>query len=337
MRKLGYTEPENRAARVSKRYVVGRLRTVVARMRREQAIYRQVWEPQQMSTLRIDHATIAGRDLSILREELAQLGLPSYYGGVHSNGITHMALIGFPDSSYLELISTCTAGQLAPWWHAHIAGDGGLCAWAVQVDDVARTLAHLAARGVAVRGPFAMHRDRPDGVRLEWVLGYLGTGEPGTLLPFLIEDRTPRVWRVPPDAQLAATPLSGIAAVVLGVQDETAACAQLRRAWDWEQVITTTDEHFGARLVHIPGTPVMLATPVEAHHWLAERLKRFGDTPCALLLGTRDWPAALQTYRLSEPTVWFGRRVAWFDAHMVPYATQRGIVLGVIEETDRLV
>lgn len=288
-----------------------------------------------MNPLRIDHVTIAGRDLSRLRSDLARLGFPSQYGGVHSNGVTHMALIGFPDGSYLELISTCTAGQRSPWWPAHIAEDGGLCAWAVQVDDVAGTLARLAAHGVVVRGPFAMHRDRPDGVRLKWVLGYLGTGEPGTLLPFLIEDGTPRAWRVPCDAQLTATPLCGIAMVVLGARDVRDAQAQFQRAWDWGQVVTTTDAHFGAHLIHFPDTPVVLATPVATHTWLAERLGRFGDTPCALLLGTRDWSAACQAYRLGEHTTWFGRRVAWFDRGAFPDALQRGIVLGVIEETGR--
>ncbi|MCS7261591.1 MAG: VOC family protein [Anaerolineae bacterium] len=287
-----------------------------------------------MNTLRIDHVTIAGRDLARLRDDLARVGFPSQYGGVHSNGVTHMALIGFPDNSYLELISTCTAGQRAPWWQAHIAGDGGLCAWAVQVGDVAGTLAHLATRGVAVRGPFAMHRDRPDGVRLEWILGYLGTGEPGTLLPFLIEDRTPRAWRVPHNAQ-PVTPLWGVAAVVLGVRDGADARAQFQRAWGWERVITATDEHFGAHLIHFLDTPVVLAIPTATHTWLAERLARFGDTPCALLLGTRDWSAASQTYRLAEHTTWFGRRVTWFDMRALPDARQRGIVLGIIEEIDR--
>jgi hypothetical protein len=246
-----------------------------------------------------------------------------------------MALIGFADGSYVELISTCTAGQPSPWWHAHITGDGGLCAWAVRVDDVAGALARLATRGIAVRGPFFMHRDRPDGVRLEWVLGYLGTGEPGTLLPFLIEDHTPRAWRVPPDAQLTATPLWGIAAVVLGVQNEKDALTRLQRAWDWEQIITATDERFGAHLLHFPGTPVVLATPVKAHNWLAERLNRFGDAPCALLLGTHDWSAAREAYRLGESAMWFGRRVVWLNTDGLPNATQRGIVLGIIEETDR--
>ena len=287
-----------------------------------------------MSALSFDHVTIAGRDLSRLRDDLIRLGFPSQYGGVHSNGVTHMALIGFADGSYLELISTCRVGQPSPWWHAHIAEDGGLCAWAVQVDDVAGMLAHLATRGITVRGPFFMYRDRPDGVRLEWVLGYLGTGEPGTLLPFLIEDRTPRAWRVPPNVRLTETPLWGIAAVVLGVQDERDALAQLQRAWGWEQVITATDEHFGVQLAHFPGTPVVLATPIKTHHWLTERLRRFGDTPCALLLGTHDWSAACQAYRLGEPTMWFGRRVAWFDTNALPDAMQRGIVLGIIEETD---
>jgi hypothetical protein len=180
-----------------------------------------------------------------------------------------------------------------------------------------------------------MHRDRSDGVRVEWVLGYLGQGEPGTLLPFLIGDRTPRMWRVPPDAQLVATPLSGVAAVVLGVQDATNARAQLQRAWEWERAVTATDTHFGAHLIYFPDTPVVLATPTQAHNWLAERLRRFGDAPCALLLGTHDWAATLHTYRFSEHTIWFGRRVAWFDTSALPKAMRQGVVLGVIEETDR--
>ncbi len=280
--------------------------------------------------LRIDHVTIAGQDLAALRAAFARLGLPSVYGGVHSNGITHMALLSFPDSSYIELISTCVAGQRSPWWHTHIANNGGLCAWAVQVDNVAAELERLAARGISTRGPFPMHRDRPDGVRLEWVLGYLGTGEPGAMLPFLIEDRTPCAWRVPSSAQLKGNLISGIACVVLDVQDETDAYAQMQRAWDWGQVVTFTDASFGACLSWFPGTPVILATPLARDNWLTERLRRFGDSPCALLLSTPDWATALRTYHLGNFSTWFGRRVAWFDTASLPGATR----LGIIEEND---
>ena len=49
--------------------------------------------------LKIDHVTIAGSDLSKMRDAFASLGLVSEYGGAHSNGITHMALLGFEDGS----------------------------------------------------------------------------------------------------------------------------------------------------------------------------------------------------------------------------------------------
>ena len=53
----------------------------------------------------IDHVTIAGKDLKAMRATLAALGIPTEYGGPHSNHATEMALTSFPDGSYLELIA----------------------------------------------------------------------------------------------------------------------------------------------------------------------------------------------------------------------------------------
>ena len=77
----------------------------------------------------IDHVTIAGADLAALQQGFTNAGLTPDYGGVHSNGVTHMAALGFDDGSYLELISTVEPGKESPWWPKQIAADGGPCAW----------------------------------------------------------------------------------------------------------------------------------------------------------------------------------------------------------------
>src|SRR6185369_7172397 len=104
----------------------------------------------------------------------------------------HMAIVSFEDGSYVELISAREgADRPAPIWSAHIEGDGGPCAWAAVADDVASEAAHAMALGVPVRGPVAMNRRLVDGRLAEWELAYIGDGEPGALLPFMIEDKTP--------------------------------------------------------------------------------------------------------------------------------------------------
>jgi hypothetical protein len=275
--------------------------------------------------LSVDHATIAGARLEPLQEAFTGLGLPPTYGGAHSNGITHMALLAFSDGSYIELISTLQAGRISPWWHAHIAGDGGPCAWAVRSDDVAAEAARVTALGIPVRGPFPMHRVRPDGTRLEWQLAYLGDGEPGAVLPFIIQDRSPRDWRVPASALVAEDTLDGVAIVVLGVHDLNRATEVFRRVYGWPAPDTLEDAHFGARLAHFAGTPVMLATPLSNDSWLAERLARFGESPCAFLLGAPDFERVCRRFGLTSSTAWFGRRMAWFDVVGLP-----GMRLGVI-------
>ncbi len=278
-------------------------------------------------SLRVDHVTIAGSHLASLEQAFAGAGLKPAYGGPHSNGITHMALLSFADGSYIELISTLEPGQTSPLWPAHIAGDGGPCAWAVEVDDVAAEAARLAALGVPVRGPLYLNRRRPDGVLVEWDLAFLGDREPGATLPFLIKDRTPREWRVPPATRLAEPGLRGIAMVMLGVEHLDRAVDLFRRVYGWPAPQTGEEAGLDVRLAHFPGTPVTLAAAAQRDSWLAERLAQFGESPCGFLLGAADVGAMARRFPLAGAGVWFGRRVMWFD----PAALQ-GVKLGLIAE-----
>ncbi len=238
-----------------------------------------------------------------------------------------MALLSFADGSYIELISTLEAGQTSPLWHAHIAGDGGPCAWAVEVGDVAAEAARLAALGVPVRGPLYLNRRRPDGVLVEWDLAFLGDREPGATLPFLIKDRTPREWRVPPSTRAAEAGLRGVAMVVLGVEHLARSVDLFRRVYGWPAPQLDEDAGLGARLAHFSGTPVTLAAALTESGWLAGRLAQFGESPCAFLLGAADMDAMAQRFPLTGAGVWFGRRVMWFDPARV-----NGIRLGLVAE-----
>ena len=55
--------------------------------------------------LKVDHVTVAGTNLDAMRKALtAVAGFSPEYGGPHSNHATEMALVSFPDGSYLELM-----------------------------------------------------------------------------------------------------------------------------------------------------------------------------------------------------------------------------------------
>lgn len=262
-----------------------------------------------MSELRIDHVTVAGSDLDALRRRLAAAGLATAYGGAHSNGITHMAATPLADGSYLEAISTLEPGREgAPLWGAQIAADAGACAWALRCDDLEAELARLAALGIAVRGPEPLDRRRPDGVELRWRLGFVGAGAPGSLLPFLIEDQTPRQLRVEPPPGDRLEPegetieLVAVERVVLGVESAAAAVSELRRAYGLVAVPPVSWPELAARVTVFPGAPVAVAEPEGAGGWLARRLARFGPSPCAFVF--RAGSAAGKPARGDERPRW---------------------------------
>lgn len=277
-------------------------------------------------SLKIDHVTIAGAELAALERSFAGVGLVTDYGGPHSNQVTHMALLGLRDGSYIELISTLRPGQKeTAFWGEHIVGNGGPCAWAVQVADVAAEAARVAGLGIPVSGPFYYQRRRPDGVLVEWDLAFLDDKGAGAMLPFIIKDITPREWRVQLSAGVAGSPLTGVKSVVIGVESLPAAISLFRKVYGWPEPILQNEATFGARLAYFEHTPVILAAPLAAQGWLPARLARFGPSPCAYCLGSDDFESACAYFKLTPAGLWFDRPVAWFDPVRL-----NGIRLGII-------
>lgn len=265
--------------------------------------------------LNLDHASICVSNLEPMRQAFAESGLATDYGGPHANGVTHMALLGFDDGSYLELIAPQKPGVTeGSNWARLMAGDAGTCAWASEPQDIQSEVARLKTLGIPVKGPEPGSRKRPDGLSIEWMTAELGNGSPGSTLPFLIEDRTPRNWRAQPSASTKGSGLTGIEFAVLAVSDLNASISLFRKAYGWSEPLVEAHSEVGAKLAYFPGEPVILASPTDSRSWIGERLQKFGEGPAAFLLTSPDVSGAAKKFKLAGSKPWFGQRVMWFDS-----------------------
>lgn len=274
--------------------------------------------------LELDHVSVCGSNLDTLQQAFTDAGLKPDFGGPHGNGVTQMASIGFDDESYLELIAPVKPGVTeGSDWGKFMSADSGPCAWAVGTVVLADEVDRLKKAGIAVTEPKRGSRKRPDGMAIEWTTADVGPGTPGSLLPFMIEDRTPRMWRFQNSESVKGAPVMGIENVVLGVNNLDESIALFRKAYGWSEPLTENQKDFG-KLAYFPGEPVILAAPMGGG-WLADRIGKFGQGPVAYLLGTRDFNTAAKKYKLSGTKIWFAQKVGWFDAGKL-----KGTKLGVI-------
>jgi hypothetical protein len=274
--------------------------------------------------LELDHVSICGSNLDALRQDFTDVGLTPDLGGPHGNGITQMASIGFDDGTYIELIAPIKSGVTAGSdWSKFMSEDAVTCAWAVGTNVLLQEVDRLKKAGVAIKGPDSGSRKRPDGMSIEWKTADVGNGTPGSTLPFVIEDETPRAWRVQISASVQGSPLTGVENVVLGVNNLDAAIALFKKTYGWSDPLLETQKDIG-KMAYFPGEPVILAAPAGGG-WLADRLAKYGESPVAYLLASRDFAGAVKKYKLSGNKSWFGQKVVWFDAGKI-----KGVRLGVI-------
>jgi hypothetical protein len=274
--------------------------------------------------LELDHVSICGSNLDTLRQTYTDVGMTPDLGGPHGNGITQMASIGFDDASYIELIAPIKPGASAgSEWAKFMSEEAVTCAWAAGTNVLLQDVDRLKKAGIPVKTPERGSRKRPDGMSIEWMTADVGSGTPGSTLPFIIEDQTPRAWRVQTSASVAGSPLAGIENVVIGVNNLDTSISLFRKAYGWADPLIETQKDFG-KLAYFPGEPVILAAPTGGG-WLSDRLGKFGETPVAYLLSTHDFAAATKKYKLNGTKTWFGQKVAWFDPGKL-----KGVRLGVI-------
>ncbi|MGA9527239.1 MAG: VOC family protein [Terriglobales bacterium] len=273
--------------------------------------------------LELDHTSICGSKLDTLKQMFTDVGLTPDFGGPHGNGITQMAAVGFDDGTYIELIAPIKAGATSGSdWAKFMGEDAVTCAWAVGTNVLLQEVDRLKKAGVSVTAPQRGSRKRPDGMSVEWMTADVGSGTPGSVMPFMIEDETPRAWRVQTSASVQGAPVSGVENIVIAVTNLDASIAMFRKAYGWSDPLIENQRDWG-KMAYFPGEPVILVAP--SGGWIADRIAEFGESPVAILLAGRDFPAAVKKYKLGGTKTWFGQKVAWFDERKL-----KGVRLGVI-------
>ena len=119
-------------------------------------------------TLELDHVSICGSNIDTLRQIFTDVGMTPDFGGPHGNGITQMAIIGFDDASYIELIAPIKPGVTAgSGWAKFMSEDAVTCAWAVGTNVLLQEVDRLKKAGIPVKPPERGSRKRPDGMSVE--------------------------------------------------------------------------------------------------------------------------------------------------------------------------
>ena len=149
--------------------------------------------------LKIDHIIIFVQDLYAAIEDFRALGFVCNYGGKHADGITENGLIIFADGTYLELIAIVEGHSYdeATFKGLLLENGEGYTGYALVSDDIQTEVKGLQTRGIQSEAIRAGSRKRPDGVEIRWQMTNLDSGR----IPFLIQDDTPRLLRVPAEGE----------------------------------------------------------------------------------------------------------------------------------------
>ncbi len=146
---------------------------------------------------RLDHLVILVRDLEEAVEDYGGLGFRVTPGGEHADGLTRNALVPFRDGAYLELVSFIDPedGRDNVWGWREFLPHEGLVDYCAASDGLREDVERLRGLGFEVDGPHDGGRRLPGGEEIRWRSASIGQN--GRVLPFLIEDETPRALRIP--------------------------------------------------------------------------------------------------------------------------------------------
>jgi catechol 2,3-dioxygenase-like lactoylglutathione lyase family enzyme len=226
--------------------------------------------------LGIDHIVIAVSDLETATKNYRDLGFAVVPGGKHPTG-THNSLIAFADGAYIELLGVYDPTAEALRW-TKLEEGGGLIDFCMQTTDLRTDSALFRGTGINMSDPAPYSRVRPDGFKLHWMLSTCLDHNRG-VIPFLIEDETPREERVPSKTK-HENQVTGIGTLTIAVDEMDA----VRRRYsailgDKGQTIERTDlGGAGTRFV-IGGHRVDLVAPTRPGSILSDWLRDRGPSP----------------------------------------------------------
>ena len=146
---------------------------------------------------RLDHLVILVRDLEEATGDYGRLGFRVTPGGEHADGLTRNALVPFGDGTYLELVAFVDPEDRRDnvWGWRGFLPEEGLIDFCVASDGIREDLERLSGLGLEVEDLGEGGRRLPGGGEIRWRSASIA--QKGRVLPFLIEDVTPRRMRVP--------------------------------------------------------------------------------------------------------------------------------------------
>ena len=143
----------------------------------------------------LDHILWAAPDLGAGERIIENLtGVAPARGGAHPGFGTRNSLIGLDPGVYLEIISPDLAQDLKGNRGGVIVAlrRPGIMTFAIRSDNLDALSDAARREGLSLQGPVAMHRNRPDGVRIDWTILHLEDRRFGEAIPFVID------WGVSP-------------------------------------------------------------------------------------------------------------------------------------------
>ncbi len=166
--------------------------------------------------LELDHIVIAVDELDKAVTDFNALGFDTVPGGRHEDLGTHNALIIFKDRTYLELLAPLP-NRSRTGFPGVGGGNEGYVGFALLAENIANAVNRLRERGVQITDSQAGSRVRPDGMVVEWFTALIDEGRS----PFLIQDETPRIMRVPRDVKPTNHPneVTGIESITILAPD----------------------------------------------------------------------------------------------------------------------
>ncbi len=239
----------------------------------------------------IDHLIILVNDLDAAMATYRGIGFQVEAGGVHPRFGSHNALVPLTDGSFLELVAFQDRELAARtfWTDAvkRLQLGEGFGDYAVSSSDLAADVRQIRERGLALGDPQPGERERPDGRHIAW-----HTSRPpsalGSILPFLIQDDTPRELRIEPPREGLGNG-ARIKEIVVGVAHAEAARDAFRRLLDVEPrlVRNSSGELQGYRLV-APWGSFVLVHPDRERNALADQLRLRGEGVHAVTLSVEN-------------------------------------------------
>lgn len=209
-----------------------------------------------------------------------ELGFTVTPGGKHADGLTRNALVPFADGTYLELVAFAdsTDDRDNAWgWRPFLEVGGGLIDYCVASSDLTDDVRRLNEVGISVDGPDAGGRQLPDGTEIRWKSARVR--QEGRVLPFLIEDETPRALRVPGGP--ATTHPNG----ARGISRLSISTREVTRAWHALAALSGVQgETRGEHTLRIGSHELEVVGPEDSDDPMKLRLETLGPGPYAVEL-----------------------------------------------------